>query len=627
MNPQDINSGNLGDIARLLDTKDVVNLDWLNVTPGENYDNIPSESPREVIPQLQAQWNNEQYSSPYRLVPNSAIPSESAGKNKTIGEDDIFEVARVAKKAMMQGLAGKDVVTHLRERFSSEVLDAASGELKKVASEDGLLGNVYIDLSPFRTTHEAAIQLGKSRIRLASFVVGSPSQERDYVDSFGRCRNLSKTAVDKVEYSQEVLSHYENHLRNAGVITKEASIRTKEDLRQAFLQGRLKRAETLLDPGHADAVESVVANPETVQQAMASIHNEVMASDARIASQIRIARVRPVLARVQDLMLKGAMDDDLKNGIRACMDTATIQEFAPEIGSMVKKQGIIGPLVVDVSAYPDVDAATNAVGGSFMKPQFIHNSLPVDDGFMEKIRTRTGLPILTGVEDITMKHASEVVSSLHGAAKLSSDVAVQLLDAVKNASLSPVSIIKAAMTSYKEKKASTDVKIASTQQGYLYSSVGPTRQEVDRGAIKTAATKSFQAGLSASSVESKVANYVPIGEAIGIVREAMAAMDEIHADSLDNCQSQGYPLAKTASLIEGSKCRSCVRKVCGACSRQGRSFKVTHVKKASQVTPDIDPSVSMGLTANSLDIDMSAVITPPRKSTDIVMGQMGNINF
>lgn len=617
MSRQELNSGSLGDISRMLDTEGVVDLDWLDLTSGENYDNIPSESPREIIPQLQEQWSTEQYSSPFRLVPNAVVPDGSSGKPKGVSEDNIYDVTRVTKKAMMQGKTGKELVDFLRERFDSDTLKAASGELKKVAAEEGLLGNVYIDLDPFSNTKEAAIQLGKHRIRLASFAVGKPSMQKDFTDPSGRCRNLGKVAVEQVDYTSEVLAHYETHLKNAGVIGKNDTISSKEELRTAFLNARYKKAEKV--PENNENVSQETVDIDKYVKEVSEIKKQ---QEEKMSAEVRVARVRPILAKVQDLMLKGLSGDRLKNEVYSCMDKNIIQEFAPEIKDLVSKQGIIGPLIIDVSAYPNVEKAQKAVEQSFIKPKFLHKSMPVEEGFMDKVRNRTGIPVLTGAGDITPKMAADVIMSLHSAGSLDDEEASSLVESTKEASAKEsVELIKMAMQARSEKKESKETRTASNYGYSTYSPATPDRNDLDRGAIKTAAVMSFSKGHKASEVEKKIAGYVPIGEAIGIVREAVASMEEIKADSLDKCQSQSYPLAKKASLIPGSKCAGCVRNTCNTCTMQSRPFKVASVKKASSF--EVDPAVKMQMTKGSLDLDLGSIITPPRNMVEVDMSSSG----
>lgn len=621
MADQENYSSNLGDISSFLNTDNVVDHDWLDLTSGDDYDNYPSESKRKIVPQLDALWGTEQYSSPYRLVPNVVAPEGTVGKAVPIKEEDLFDVARVAKKAMMQGLKGPELVGQLRDRFDKGTLKAASGHLKKVAAEEGLLGNVYIDLSPFRNVREAAKLLSAAKIRLASFVIGSPYQEDNFIDAHGNCKLLKKAAVDKVDYTPEVLKHYATHLKNAGRLDLDAKITNREDLRLAFL-ATPKKAESLLDPEQVDKPEEVTE--DTINQAMASITEQRTASRNKQALELRMAQVKPVLAKIQDMMLRGSLKDDLKTEIRSNFDMETIRKFSPEISSLVEKQGLIGPALVDASAYATPEMLVESLGRAKMSPKFMIETLPVGRGFMEKAKALTGLPVLSSENraDFSTSLAMDILAELKLVGKVDDEV-VEALS--KEAEKSPANAIKKAMLDEKIVKASKKVKMANAPQASIYSPVANVSSRVDMPAIRTAATKSIQCGISMDKTCDKVANFLPLREAMTIVREAMTAMDEIPASVMDKCTTQRYPLAKTASLVAASKCASCVNNVYGSCVAQDRPFKVVKTKTASTTPTTENIGAQIGLVGSSIVLDMNDVITHPKKVTDIELGHASRL--
>ena len=69
MEAQGLGQG-LGSLSNFMNDKPgVVDLSWLEVVPGENYDNIPStHNPHDVIPQLVDAWGWENYSSPTGFI-------------------------------------------------------------------------------------------------------------------------------------------------------------------------------------------------------------------------------------------------------------------------------------------------------------------------------------------------------------------------------------------------------------------------------------------------------------------------------------------------------------------------------------------------------------------------------
>jgi hypothetical protein len=619
---------NLGEMIRDPHEDSIIDHKWLEAQPGVNYDNIPSNFEHQIVPQLAEQWGNAQNASPFYLIPNQAT-NQGTDVDPTVrqvGPGDLTEVVMVAKKAMMSGMAGPEVLAHLRERFPEETLKTASAELTKVASEEGLLGNVYIDLSAYNSTREAVHQLGHHKVRLASFAVGAPMREKDFVDSFGRCRNLAKTVVASVDYSPRVLSHYETHLKNMGAISKTASITNKEELRQAFISARTKRAESLVNTdeqltGKTDAPDIVAS--------MQAVTEESLTQNAKTAAQLRIAQARPIIAKIQNMMLKGITGDSLKTNIRTACDSETISSLKMEIAKIANLQGLIGPLFVDISAYPDVKTASAAVNSSYMKPRYLIASMPVPMGFMDKVSTQVGIPEFKKESSVTIKDAHDIILALQGAGKIDDQTSCDLMDKAKSGEQTPIQVIRTAAL-HKASDAHTETRIAASNDTFL-SGGESVRNSVDRTTIKKAALESIERGVSITSVQSKIASFVPIGEAIGIIRDTLSSMTKVSAEVLDSCQSEKYPLLRTASLICAHKCNGCVFHHGNGCSRQGLSFEGKKMASASESVPSVHIAQEFGIQSNSIIVDLSNVVIPAKTaSVDPYLGSratVGNISF
>jgi hypothetical protein len=613
----DLNNSSLGDLTdALADHSNVVDFSWLENTPGDTKDNHPSDSLREIIPQLQSQWSRDLSNSPNKLIPGQKALVEN--KDKTVSPEDKIEVERVAKKAMMQGISGKDLVLHLRERFSSEQIDASAENLRKVAQEDGLLGNVYLDLSAFNTTKEALQTLGNHKIRLASYVIGAPIRESKYIDQTGKCLHLAKTVVDQVEYTSELISHYASHLKNIGAIPFDMAIENKEMLRSAFLQARYKKHASPVAPA------APVATQEPAKQILSDKEiQEFKASAGQMDQGARLSMVRPLLAKIQGMMQAGAIDEDLKQGIRSCCDEQTIKEFSPEISGLVSRQGLIGPVVSDASYYGDVGSAVSAISQSPVKPMFLIGTLPSPEGFLNNVSVKTGIPVMASAADFTHEHASRIVANMHGAGQLDTDTAHGLLRMASEKASTPSTIVKMASKAKGkpfDKATKIDKKETSAAPGFLSSRIKGNKdgeKAEKREGLKNKAKEALDKGISSTSVQAKLASFVPVGEAIGIMREALAAMDVIDVKALDECGTQRYALKKNASLVMASKCSTCVFQSCGACSKQARPFRMASVKKASEATPFSNPVAEMGLVAGSMDLDLAGVIIPARRPSGI----------
>ena len=608
---------NLGDITGVLgDHGAVSDLSWMDLTSLENpEENYPSDSQREIIPQLEEQWSHDKAAmKTSSLIMNCGSVNTAANKaDKKVSDEEVNSVIRVAKKAMMQGFSGSEVIPELRARFSSEVIAASMEDLKKVAAEEGLLGNVYLDMGAFDTVKEAATQLGLHKTRLASFVVGAPAKEANFVDAFGKCRHLAKTAVQEVEYNGQLLAHYASHLKNVGAIPQDATISSKEELRQAFLSARNARKVD-----HTSFTESkpISVSDTEYDKASAEVLEIAKANQEKAAAMHRAASARPVLARVQNLMLKGIQGEDLKNEIQSKCEKTAVDAFLPEIANLVNQQGLVGPAFVDISMYDNVPDAVGAVKGSFMRPLFLVSTMPCPMGFADRVASGTGIPVMKSEEDITPKQATQVVLALHASGKLKGETADALCQLAKGGE-KPTLIIKKAMSQSAFEQKNKEAKTANTQQGYILASSGytPSKPKADANKVKEVSISALEAGHPVSQVQKKVASFTSTVEAASIMREALAALDSVSAGSLDSCSTTKYPLKKTASIVKTAKCSACTFCVGSSCRKQGLSFKQTMTRTASSFTVS-DPVREMQLgMVSAVDLDLSGVVTPPRMSS------------
>jgi len=629
----ELNSTSLGDLTNVLqgDTS-VTDLDWLSPTQGEDKDNYPSTSERLIIPQLRAQWERDMANGPERFIPNNV---KVLNRDRDTTDELKVEVERVTKKAMMRGLTASELSDHLRERFSKEDLYYSMDVLKKVASEDGLLGNVYIDLSVFNTTKEALSQLGRHKTRLASFAVGKPIKEKRYVDASGKCLHLAKSVVDKVSYGPDVLEHYASHLRNLGVIASDQKIASKEELRAAFLAARLASKKDI-ESKKEDTEGLSKENLDLIDQGEFNKLNEYAAAQAR---QARLMEARPILARIQNLILEGTPKELLADRVSRAVSISDIQKHTPSIMRFLRKRDLIGDLLADVSLYKDVHEATQALKSAKIRPILIVKStLETPQGFAENVSKKTGIPLLEDINGIDTSHASEVILRMLNRGALDPREHNRLQQECRRKGANPLEIIKmakeAAVSAPDKKKDSVVKKEASGGQEASYnvrfSSDKDAARVLERQRLVNLSREAVSKGVDVHSLRTKVASMTPIQEAYSIIREAMITMDEVPAESLDKCTKEKYPLKKTAKLVMASKCSSCIHHNCSMCRAQGVSFKTAKVKKAS--TKDdygTDPVTTMGLSYGSLDIDLSDVVQPAKRSpsVDIVMkgANIGNI--
>ena len=207
----------------------LVDHSWLNVDL-KAYDNYPSDNnPVRIVPKLSELWNHApQTEGGISLIPNATV--KPLGVRAT-DEDAraVDQIVREAKKAVMAGLTGKDLSKHLKARFSSRQLIMATEELKKVAEEVGLLGNVYVDVSAFNSYDEADQFLKMHRNRLARDLLLDTKNFSPNLISY-LASSFHKNVVASVEYGEKLYKKYKDHLVAAGRIPSGFVIDSKETL-------------------------------------------------------------------------------------------------------------------------------------------------------------------------------------------------------------------------------------------------------------------------------------------------------------------------------------------------------------------------------------------------------------
>jgi len=534
----------------------VPDLDWLVLSQ----ENIPSEFPVEVLPQLQAAWSHTNEASA-RLISNATVKDGIGINVKKASQEDVCGVVKQAKKDMMLGLTGKALADRLASLYMPSVINAAKDELIKLASEQGLLGKVYIDLTPFESCHEAAMILGKNRIRTARYVVGEPTRRVCSSHKNGFCKELNKRTVEAMDYSEPILKEYTIHLRIAGVLGASETVTSKENLREAFL----RQPERIVD---VVAKEAAPIDVNKVQNDFAAQLEKKATEQAKDASVQRFFSARPILAYLQDQLLKGKVGNALKESISQKFSSTDIGKFAPEIARVASLQGVLGNIYVDVSYYKTAEDAIQAIKTANTNPVYLVQSFKKNafDNTLEKVASATGCSILPRDGKLDKKVAFSYIKDLQANNKIASGISKELLNKVISGD-SSLSVIKAAFdASLLHKK--------EVRTGGVQAKVAPVigKKAHDYISIKHKIVKAIEAGVSIDNIEDRVAMMIGTTEAIGLVRNTMAGVQEINADCLSNCTTEKYDISRNASIKPTKKCEGCVLKSASSCIKQSANF-------------------------------------------------------
>jgi hypothetical protein len=577
----------------------VPDLDWLMLTADSNK-NIPVPMNVETIPQLEENWKRTGEAST-SLIPN-IIKSEGVSPSDKIKAEDIRDVVLAAKKEMMKGSTGKVLASKLAALYPKNLIRAAKDELIKLASEQGLLGKVYIDLSPFDSCQEAARVLGPSRIRLAKYIVGKPRRHVCSSHLGGYCKELRKDVVEAMDYNADILSAYTTHLRVAGMIGPEDVIDSKDMLRSALL----KASEST----RPETVQSQKKEPERVTPVTAA---QALERDQAFASQLlkdaveaegdksrsRFLEARPFVAFIQDEMLKGRTGNSLKEAIIKKYPSDVIAKFSSELRKMASLQGLLGNIYVDVSYYNSPEEAVFAIKNAHTNPSYLVQSVKFGkfDDTLQQVASKTGCEILPRDGKIDATVATSYIDDLQFTKKISSDQAEDsrkrivagenVLGVLKNLYIDSIN--------YKPAIREGGVK------AYFYQE--PIKKYANREKLKEATYKAVEAGFSIEKIEEKLASQIPTAEAVGIVRSVIASVKEIDANVLTKCPMEQYQLSHDAKIKKAAKCKNCIMAVEVGCTKQGLKFAA----KEEAPKANIDPKTEKVSLAENPDVTQMTI--------------------
>jgi hypothetical protein len=559
----------------------VPDLDWLELSNSSGA-NIPVPLNIEIIPQLQENWKRTGEAST-TLIANK-IRSEEISPSEKITPETIRDVVYAAKKQMMKGIVGKNLAKKLASTYPKNVIKAASEELKNLAGEQGLLGNVYIDISPFDNCEEASRVLGTNKIRLARYVIGNPHGHVCSSHKSGYCKELRKDVVEAMDYSTDLFKNYTTHLKIAGMIGPEDVVDSKEVLRSIFLRYAEDKKTEYIAPKE-EKLNFTKVEADSLEEGFKDLLIKEATQVETNPALVRFMEVRPIMAFIQNEMLKGKTGNDLKESIHNNFLKEDIKKFAVEIKKVASLQGLLGNIYVDVSFYKDADEAIKAIKNAATNPTYLIQSckLKAFDGTLKKVALNTGCEFLPANGKISNKIASSYLDDLQFTQRISSDQA--------NFSRKRIEAGENVLNVLRESFLSSINYTPKIREGgitaHFYQE--PPRKYTRRDSLKEAVYKSVEAGIPMDKIESKLIEHIPTIEAVSIVRGVLASVKEIDANVLTKCAIERYHFSPDISLIKTAKCDDCIMCSSVGCTNQGLVFAKDKGKKKEDSTKKDDP--------------------------------------
>jgi hypothetical protein len=195
-----------------------------------------------MVPKLEQAWNYEEQRSNFNLVPNvendfnyKGVDTHKLDNQKL---NDGSKLINFLKLQMMSGKKGSELRQILADRAHPEILKSAFNELKKLSSELGLLGNVYIDPTLFTKCEDGA-DFVRKRAKTSKYVVAMDKCSGCSFNKEGRCDIYKKHLAKEVNYGEDTLGFYSKHFSN--LEGKEVKIASRQELQNKFSKEEVKK--------------------------------------------------------------------------------------------------------------------------------------------------------------------------------------------------------------------------------------------------------------------------------------------------------------------------------------------------------------------------------------------------
>jgi hypothetical protein len=534
----------------------IPDLDW-ELLPK---DNIPTENKVEVIPQLEEQWKEDKNET-MRFIPN--IKAYNIVNVSDNSEKIANEIINNTKKLMMKGLIGNELSEKLASLYAFEDLKNVEDNLKELANEQGLLGKVYIDLTPFDSCEDALNIIGPDKIKMVKYVIGNPLRKQCRGHSSGFCNILNKEVKDKIEYNKDLLDYYKKYLSTLGELDKDEDINTKEDLQKVFLRVKKPKKEEI-----KEKKDEKVDLGKVKENFKKQIEKEAKEKKKKEEKE-KFLKIRPILASVQNLMLKGKTGEDLKECIKSKYSEDVLKDCVEELSKLISLQGLIGNVYVDISLYNSPEEAIDAIKNAEISPLYVVQTYKENeyDDSLEKVCRATGCSVLPQDGNVgTDVVVSYLYDLLHNK-RISEDVYENLYNKAKKKG--NILVIKEAFDNIKIKK---EVPKGGVK-GYSIEAVKSTKKEVPEEEILSCVKKAIDEGIKVDKIINKTASLVGSSKAKDIVFKVLSTKKEINASCLSNCDKENYNLNKENTvIIQSNKCASCVYNANVGCIKQKVNF-------------------------------------------------------
>ena len=248
----------------------------------------------------------------------------------------------------------------LERRFARADSDA----ITTLASEQNLLGSVYVRPDQFRTCHDAN-DFFRRHHNAAEFILEMDKCSGCHFNREGGCSLIGKQVVKDIPYTEEVLAAEVAQLRDAGTLDAKTAEGILSRIGSVDVRDLLAEAHGVLAP-----VEVADYQPKYDAQQMQTQQQVVDAKAATISHAIPQKHASVVRSAYQ-AAYKGVHGSALQNHLVERFGAPAVVAAGSHIRPIVRMAGLLGNVVLDVRGFRSASEAKNFLTDNRLHPQFL----------------------------------------------------------------------------------------------------------------------------------------------------------------------------------------------------------------------------------------------------------------
>lgn len=569
----------------------IQDLSWLAVDEDEYRANerLPdNEKALNVKDQLRVLWDHHVHRGPgaFNLVPNLEKPPVGIEILKE-GSEDLDDLEKKVKIAMMNGVTGEALVELIRTKFARDTIEASKEILEKLAFEQGVLGFAYID--PNLLDCQKATKFGNS-FKLPEFVKKRTKCADCTFISKDICLKFELPVVEEIQFSSSLVAKLKKKLDVRGFkYEDDSTLEPKQRLQLIFLSRYLSEAK---HSNHytAPRKEKILVSDAEIKQFLAEGSLKAEEHTEQIALE-KISKAKfQVLSFLRRSLIAGQHIENIIPTLRHKYTQGTLRLAREEIKELVKAHGFFGNLYVTLDTFHKCADLSEHLKKTHSLAQYLKKSSKCFSctSNQESKCLELGLTLVENPEDIKVDKIlfTSYLTELANRGKISYEAAKELLD--------PEDWEESLKKLLKSKSLQQPLRGGYVAEEHIVGqeSSGLEKFQKDQKHQSVLLANTFFAlekGVSLKAIRDKLSTLVPLNIGSYLLERALKEATVIDTESFKYCRKiggEGFVLNKTAQLLSKDACTDCIFNSKVHCTKIGSKFKDSTFKIKKETTSD-----------------------------------------